>query len=137
MGLVTRTTDFVTLVSSADPDVTAKNGLVGWMPKTKAQVRKGADVVKVRALSNVDLARGFDADGPAQSLAGLAMAGVVSVNGDRDCGDWVSACSYKHAMALGAYIQDISLGVDPSQRQRALYAIGGTAEPSDDDIGDE
>lgn len=116
------------VVYSEDPDVTpAANRLgCGWILASDAQVNKGADVVKIKALTpaNRGKYRGVLAQmGSGEANRFAAHRGVLKINGKGGAAvtKWVDALAQQNAMALdllGDRINQLAMG----QPMEALYA---------------
>lgn len=116
------------VVYSEDSDVTPQANRLGcgWIPVDEAQVRAGADVVRIKALTPGERGKyrgilGQLGSGEANRFA--AHRGTLKVNrkGGAAVTKWVDALAQQNAMALdllGDRINQLSMG----QPMEALYA---------------
>lgn len=108
------------VVYSEDPDVTPdeKRRGCGWISVSDAQVRGGADVVRIRALTPGERGkfRGiYGTDGRGEGNRFAALRAVLSVNKKKGAAaqKWVDALAQQNALALdllGARINQLSMG---------------------------
>lgn len=125
MGLAVMTKrDRIELVCSADPDVTPNDeGETGWMPRSKAGVGPGADVVTVRPLTRVEYAQLSDVSGATERWVRAARMAVVSVNGNVLASDWFEGVQDLSVLwTLGAWVWYSSDGRDPQPFQRLVFS---------------
>lgn len=112
------------IVYTYDPDVTPKNGSKGWILKSDATTKSGADVLKVRPLNIDERSAALDVDGLHSAMVKRCRLGLVSVNGsegDRAIGRWLTACPTEAVFLLGCYIASVTAGEDPQASQRAFF----------------
>lgn len=131
------------VVYSEDPDVTPDANRIGcgWIPASEAQVRAGADTVRIKALSPGERGkyRGVLVQlGAGEANRFAALRGVLKVNkkSGTAAAKWVDALAQQNAMALdllGDRINQLSMG----QPMEAIYdkarSYLGVPEVVDDD----
>jgi len=138
---ITSTRSSTEIVFAGDPDVTASEGdLVGWIPRSSATVRAGADIVAVRGLSKDERGQALDAGKTWARTFKFAELGVTAVNGidkARKIERWIEACPSSVLFCLGLYVQALTNGVDPQNSQRtALVAKTDDEDDQEDAEGD-
>lgn len=121
------------VVFSEDPDVTpdAEHADCGWIPVAHAQVRKGADVVKIAALGpgNRGLYRGtIERQGTPEANRFACHRGVLKVNGKngKAVTAFVDALAQQDAIALDLLadrINQLSMGaaMEPIYEKARLF----------------
>ena len=121
----------VRLVCTADPCVTPKESDdLGWIPRARANLSDGADIVVIRSATRHEYAEALDCKGATSALVHLAECGLVKVNEDGDPAAFLASVDMAALVALGAYVQDVCNGIDPSQRQRRIF--GGDVDDDHD-----
>lgn len=136
------TADAADFVLVGDPDVSPRDPAdVGWIPKARAVVQPGADVVRVRPL-NIDermAVRDVTAIGESYNRAQLERArrGVVAVNGDnsRDAVNaFCESIPEAAVVLLGATVEAVTAAIDPQAFfRRVVIGPDGDASEADDD----
>jgi hypothetical protein len=112
------------IVYSLDPDVTPKNGSVGWILATDATIKTGADVLEVRPLNIDERSASLDVDGLHSSMVARCRRGLVSVNGHkkrRAIDEFLTGCPTEAVFLLGCYVASVTAGEDPQLSQRAYF----------------
>jgi len=126
----------VRVCCTADPCVTPKDDEdVGWIPRARANLSDGADVVVIRAATRREYAEALDCSGATSALVHLAQCGVVKINDDGDVPAFLAAVDMSALVSLGAYIQDMCNGLDPAIRQRRIFGgdVDDDLDPPEDD----
>mgnify|MGYP003133620214 CR=1 FL=1 len=112
------------IVYELDPDVTPKNGSVGWMLLTEATIKNGADVLEVRPLNIDERSASLDVAGLHSSMVARCRRGIVSVNGHKKrqaVDEFLRACPTEAIFLLGCYVASVTAGEDPQLSQRAYF----------------
>ncbi len=127
------------VVYTFDPDVVPKNGARGWILKSSATSKAGADVIEVRPLNIDERSGALDVDGLHTSMLSRCRRGVVAVNGERRrkaIDLWLTACPSEAVFLLGCYIASVTAGDDPQTSQSAFFAEDEDGPDQDPDEGD-
>lgn len=112
------------VVFTEDPDVTPKNGCLGWIPTHAADVESGADVVEVRPLNIAERTSALDIDGIHAGMLRRVKKGITRVNGSSKPGEireWIDRCPSDVMFLLGCYIASVTAGDDPQKSQAAFF----------------
>ncbi len=137
------------VVFSEDPDVTpdAEHAECGWIPVSNAQVRKGADVVRVAALSpgNRGLYRGtIERQGTPEANRFACHRGVMKVNGKngKTVSKWVDALAQQDAIALDLLadrINQLSMGapMEPIYEKARLFLTMYKGSEPPEEVADD
>ncbi len=137
------------VVFSEDPDVTpdAEHAECGWIPVANAQVRKGADTVRIAALGpgNRGLYRGtIERQGTPEANRFACHRGVMKVNGKNGKAviAWVDALAQQDAIALDLLadrINQLSMGAAmlPIYEKAQLFIRMYKQEPPPKGVDDD